>query len=86
LKGFISYQKLFDFLLGLVVLKRPSFQSQKYGMLIYNSIIKGYAVCFWIRDNQPYSKTSYISTSTKFMLCCSLSHAQLQNSHCFKKI
>jgi len=34
LKGFISYQNLFDILLRLVVLKRPGFQSQKYGMLI----------------------------------------------------
>jgi len=34
LKGFISYGNLFDFLLRLVVLKRPGFQSQKYGMLI----------------------------------------------------
>jgi len=34
LKGFISYRNLFDFLLTLVVLKRPGFQSQKYGLLI----------------------------------------------------
>ena len=34
LKGFISYRNLFDFLLKLLVLKRPGFQSQKYGMLI----------------------------------------------------
>jgi len=34
LKGFISYRNLFDFLLRLVVLKRPDFQSQKYGMPI----------------------------------------------------
>ena len=34
LKGFISYRNLFDVLLRLVVLKRPGFQSQKYGMLI----------------------------------------------------
>ena len=46
LKGFISYRNLFDFLLKLVVLKRPGFQSQKYGMPIYTSIIESYAVCF----------------------------------------
>jgi len=46
LNGFISYRNLFDFLLSLVVLKRPSFQSQKYGVPIYTSIIKFYAVCF----------------------------------------
>jgi len=34
LKGFILYGNLFDFLLRLVVLKRPGFQSQKYGILI----------------------------------------------------
>ena len=34
LKGFIPYGNLFEFLLRLVVLKRPGFQSQKYGMLI----------------------------------------------------
>jgi len=32
--------------------KRPGFQSQKYGMPIYTSIMKFYAVGFWIRDNQ----------------------------------
>jgi len=32
LKEFISYRNLFDFLIRLVVLKRPGFQSQKYGM------------------------------------------------------
>jgi len=35
LKGFISYQNLLDFLLRLVFLKRPGFQSQKYCMLTY---------------------------------------------------
>ena len=50
LKGFISYRNLFDFLLRLVVLKRP-------GMPIYTSIIQFYAVYFWIRDNQCYSNT-----------------------------
>ena len=46
LKGFISNGNLFDFLLRLVVLKRPGFQSQKYDVSIYTSIIKFYAVCF----------------------------------------
>jgi len=68
---------LFDFLLKLVVLKRPGFQSQKYGMPIYTSIIESYAVCFWICDNQRYSKTRYISTRTSSMLYCGLSHVQL---------
>jgi len=35
LKGFISYRNLLDFLLWLVVLKRPGCQSEKYGMTIY---------------------------------------------------
>jgi len=39
LTGFISYRNLFDFFLKLVVLERPGFQSQKYGMPIYTSII-----------------------------------------------
>jgi len=47
------------------------------GMPIYTSIIKFYAVCYWIRDRQRYSKTSYISAPTKSTLCCSLSHVQL---------
>ena len=34
LKEFISYRNLFDVLLRLVVLKRPGFQSQKYGIPI----------------------------------------------------
>jgi len=69
LKGFISYRNLFHFLLRLV-LKRSGFQPQKYGMPIYTTIIKRYAVSFSIRYNQRYSKTSYISTPTKSMLCC----------------
>ena len=77
LQGFIMYRNLFDFLLRLVVLKRLSFQSQKYGIPICTSIIKFYAVCFWICDNHRYSKTSYISTRTKSMLYCGLSHVQL---------
>ena len=77
LQGFILYRNLFDFLLRLVVLKRLGFQSQKYGIPICTSIIKFYAVCFWIRDNHRYSKTSYISTRTKSMLYCGLSHVQL---------
>jgi len=68
-KGFILYRTLVVILLSLVVLKRPGFQSQKCGMPIYTRIIKCYAVCFWIRDNQRYSKTNYISTRTKSMLC-----------------
>ena len=58
----------------------PGFQSQKYGMPIYTSIIKFCAVCFWICDNQRYSKTSYISMQTKSMLGMlyyGLSHVQL---------
>jgi len=31
-------------------------------------------------------KSSYIYTRTKSMLCCSLSHVHLQNSHGFKKM
>ena len=46
LKGFISYWNSFDFLLRLVVLKRPGFQLQKCGIPICTSIIKFYAVCF----------------------------------------
>jgi len=69
LKGFISHRNLFYFILRLVVLKRPGFQSQKYGMPIYTSIINFYAVCFWIRDNQRYSKTSDISTRNP---CCAV--------------
>jgi len=84
-KGLISYRNLFGFRLGLV-LKRPGFQSQNYGMPIYTSIIKFYVVCFRIRDNQRYSKTRYISTRTKSILYCGLSHVQPQNYHCFKKI
>jgi len=82
LQGFILYRNLFDFLLRLVVLKRLGFQSQKYDIPVYTSIIKFYAVCFWIRD----SKASYISMWTKHMLYCGLSHVQRQNYHCFKKI
>ena len=41
------------------------------------SIIKLYTVCFWIRDNQLYSKSSYISARNKSWLYCSLSHVQL---------
>ena len=77
LQGFIFYRNLFDFLLRLVVLKRLGFQSQKYGIPMCTSIIKFYAVCFWIRDNHRYSKTSYIYTRTKSMLYCGLSHVQL---------
>ena len=77
LQGFILYRNLFDFLLKLVVLKRLGFQSQKYGIPTCTSIIKFYVVCFWIRDNHRYSKTSYISTRTKSMLYCGLSHVQL---------
>ena len=86
LQGFILYRNLFDFLLRLVVLKRLGFQSQKYDIPICTSIIKFYAVCFWIRDNHRYSKISYISARTKSMLYCGLSHVQLKNYHCFKKI
>jgi len=86
LKGFISHRNLFDFPLRLVVLKRPGFQSQKYGMPIHTSIIEVYAVCFWIRDNQRYSKSRYVSSRAKSMLYCGLSHVQLWNHHCFKKI
>ena len=77
LQGFISYRNLFDFLLRLVVVKRLGFQSHKYGIPICTSIIKFYAVCFCIRDNHHYSRTSYISTRTKCMLYCGLSHVQL---------
>jgi len=78
LKGLISYRNLFDFLLRLVVLKRPGFQSQKYGMPIYTSIITFYAVCFWIRDNKRSSTTKYIPTRTKSsMLYYGLSYVQL---------
>jgi len=34
------------------------------------SIIKLYAVCFWIRDSQRYSKASYISAWNKLWLYC----------------
>jgi len=85
LKGLISHRNLFDFLLRLLVLKGLRFQSRKHGMPIYTSIITFYAVCFWIRDSQRYSKTSYISMRTKCMRYCSLSHVQLWNYHCFKK-
>jgi len=74
LKGFILYRNLLDFLLRLIVLKRPGFQPQKYGMPIYTSIVKGYTVCFWIRDSQRYSKTSYISMPTKYPCCAVVSH------------
>ena len=77
LQGFISYRNLFGFLLRLVVLKRPGFQSQKYGMPIYANNIKFCAVCFWICDNQRYSKTRYNSRWTKSMLYCGFSHVQL---------
>ena len=77
LQGFILHRNLFDFLLKLVVVKRLGFQPQKHGIPICTSIIKFYAVCFWIRDNHRYSKTSYISTRTKSMLYCGLSHVQL---------
>ena len=77
LQGFILYRNLFDFLVRLVVLKRLGFQSQKYGIPICTSIIKFYAVCFWIRGNHRYSKTSYNSVRTKSMLYCGLSHVQL---------
>jgi len=86
LQVFNLYRNLFYFLLRLVVLKRLGFQSQKYGIPICTSINKFYAVCFWIRDNHRYSKVSYISTRTKSMLYCGLSHVQLQNYHWFKKI
>jgi len=46
LKRFISYWNLFDFLLRLVVLKCLEFQSQKYGMPMYTTMIKFYAICF----------------------------------------
>jgi len=46
-------------------------------MPIYASIIKFCAVCFWIHDNQRYSKARYTSTRTKSMLYCGLSHVQL---------
>ena len=77
LKGFIWYRNLFDFLLGLVVLKRPGFQAQKCGMPmpIHTSIITFYVVCFWMRDNQRCSKTRYISMRTK-------SHAILWSFTC----
>jgi len=42
--------------------------------IMYTSIIKLYAVCFWIRGNQRYSKASYISARNKSWLYCSLSH------------
>jgi len=32
---------------------------------MHTSIIKLYAVRFWIRDNQRYSKTIYISAQNK---------------------
>jgi len=44
---------------------------------LYTSIIKLYAVYFWIRDNQRYSKASYISARNKSWLHCGLSHVQL---------
>jgi len=47
-KDLIWNLNLFDFLLRLVVLKRPGFQSQKYGMPICTNIIKFYGVFFWI--------------------------------------
>ena len=34
-------------------------------------------VCFWIRDNQRYSKASYISARNKSWLHCGLSYVQL---------
>jgi len=77
LKEFISYRNLFNFLLRLVFLKGPTFQSQTHGMPIYTNVINFYTVCFWLRDNQHYSKTSYISTRTNSMLYCGLSHVQL---------
>jgi len=41
---------------------------------MYTSIIKLYAVCFWIRDNQRYSTASYISARNKSWFCWGLSH------------
>jgi len=55
-------------------------------LIIYTSIIQLYDVCFWIRDNQRYSKVSYISVRNKSWLCCGLSHVLLKYSHCFKII
>jgi len=37
-----------------------------------------------LRDNQRYSKASYISARNKSWLNCGLSHVQLINSYCLK--
>jgi len=63
-----------------------AFSVKKVGDPSCTSIIKLYAVCFWIRGNQRYSKVSYISTRNKSWLDCGLSHVQLWYSHCYKKI
>jgi len=43
---------------------------------MYTSNIKLYAVCFWIRDKQRHSKTSYIYARNKSWLYSGLSHVQ----------
>jgi len=58
----------------------------KLSNIIYTSIIKLYAVYFRIRDNQRYSKASYISPLNKSWLYHGLSHVQRWYSHCYKRI
>jgi len=46
-------------------------------IFLNTSIIEFHAVHFWIRDNQRYSKASYISARNESWLYCGLSHVQL---------
>jgi len=53
-------------------LRRDLPENLTFYSIIYTSIIKLYAVCFWIRDNQRYSKAIYISAQNKQWLYCGL--------------
>ena len=72
LQGFVLYRNLFDFLLRLVVLKRLGFQSQKYSIPICTSIIKFYAVCFWIRDSHRYITAKPVTFLREPNPCCTV--------------
>jgi len=48
-------------------LRRDLLENLTFYSNIYTSIIELYAVCFWIRVNQRYSKASYIFCTEQIM-------------------
>jgi len=69
LKGFISYRNLFDFFVRLVVLKRPGFQPQKYGMPIHTSVKVTLSVSEYVTTNVTAKPVTFLRQPNP---CCAV--------------